>query len=86
MPVTFNVSTHPANAMNRQGEYTAKEILAAACDDQYRKAEEILQFGFSCGGSEYVPGKVSVCGERCSFILFQESSILRKDDGHRPTK
>ncbi|KAJ7267946.1 hypothetical protein C8J57DRAFT_352950 [Mycena rebaudengoi] len=52
MPVTFNVATHPANAMNRQGEYTAKEILAAACDDQYRKAEEILQFGFSCGGSE----------------------------------
>ncbi|KAJ7034220.1 hypothetical protein C8F04DRAFT_583702 [Mycena alexandri] len=52
MPVTFNVSAHPANAMNRQGEYTAKDILAAACDDQYRKAEEILQFGFSCGGSE----------------------------------
>ncbi|KAJ7282339.1 hypothetical protein C8J57DRAFT_1499329 [Mycena rebaudengoi] len=52
MPVTFNVSTHPANAMNRQGEYTAKEILAAACDDQHRKAEEILQLGFSYGGSE----------------------------------
>ncbi|KAJ6527129.1 hypothetical protein B0H19DRAFT_970045 [Mycena capillaripes] len=53
MPVTFKVSTHPANPMKSRGEYTAKDILAAACDDQYRKAEEILQFGFSCGGPEY---------------------------------
>ncbi|KAJ6582394.1 hypothetical protein B0H19DRAFT_1118231 [Mycena capillaripes] len=52
MPVTFNVASHPANATNRGGERTAKNILAVACDDQHRKAEEILQFGFSCGGSE----------------------------------
>ena len=54
MPVTFNVSTHPANPIKSGGDHTAKDILAAACDDQYRKAEEILQFGFSesCGESE----------------------------------
>ncbi|KAJ6527118.1 hypothetical protein B0H19DRAFT_969986 [Mycena capillaripes] len=58
MPVTFKVSTHPANPMKSRGDHTAKDILAGACNDQYRKAEEILQFGFSCRGSEYMPGIV----------------------------
>ncbi|KAJ6527170.1 hypothetical protein B0H19DRAFT_1335249 [Mycena capillaripes] len=58
MPVTFKVSNHPTNPMKSGGEHTAKDILAGACNDQYRMAEEILQFGFSCRGSEYMPGIV----------------------------
>ncbi|KAF7342429.1 hypothetical protein MVEN_01832100 [Mycena venus] len=47
MPVTFTVSSHPAKPLGLTHEYTATEILAAACQDQCRYVEEVLQFGFS---------------------------------------
>ncbi|KAJ6518579.1 hypothetical protein DFH09DRAFT_1427252 [Mycena vulgaris] len=49
MPITFSVASHSANSVtiHAPGGYTAKEILGISCRVQSRKAEEILQFGFS---------------------------------------
>ncbi|KAF7358984.1 hypothetical protein MSAN_01238900 [Mycena sanguinolenta] len=47
MPVTFSVATHPTDSINLNREFTAKDILDAACGDQVRYVEEVLQYGFS---------------------------------------
>ncbi|KAF8188495.1 hypothetical protein K438DRAFT_1722527 [Mycena galopus ATCC 62051] len=47
MPVTFTVSNHPANSLQLSREYTATDILAGACQDQWRYVDEVLQFGLS---------------------------------------
>ncbi|KAJ6527115.1 hypothetical protein B0H19DRAFT_1041947 [Mycena capillaripes] len=82
MPVTFNVSTHPANPKKLGGEHTAKDILAAACDDQYRKAEEILQFGrqFSATMPGVVPRNNGFVWTLISAYNQHHAVVIRPDD------
>ncbi|KAJ7050624.1 hypothetical protein C8F01DRAFT_1067464 [Mycena amicta] len=50
MPVSFPVATHRAKAYpfpHGRAGFTAEEILAASCKDQYTGAREILQFSLS---------------------------------------
>ncbi|KAF8188894.1 hypothetical protein K438DRAFT_1972077 [Mycena galopus ATCC 62051] len=42
MPVTFSVAAHPANPIEVNREYTAREILDTACQNQRRYVDEVL--------------------------------------------
>ncbi|KAJ7644700.1 hypothetical protein FB45DRAFT_784692 [Roridomyces roridus] len=47
MPVLFTVAKHPSNQVTPQGPFTAEDLLARACPDQYATASVVLGSSFS---------------------------------------
>ncbi|KAJ7644715.1 hypothetical protein FB45DRAFT_824856 [Roridomyces roridus] len=64
MPVSFTVANHPSNRLTPQGPFTAEDLLARACPNQYATASVVLGSSFSQAESLPLKAETSETGQK----------------------